>query len=587
MFSCLPRAGAASLWKNDGAAIKRGEQSESEDEIILRTGEKKRLLAERHPIEGPGGEKLLAVTLADSSHDKLAAAKAQKNAETLKLYFDMELIGIIITDPAGIIVEVNEQTCKILNYDQEKLVGSDIFSLFHKQETEKADFLRRKTRRFAKDMSLSLETRFIDGAGQKTDVSLSVNIRRAGDGSPENLIFFMRDISAQKAAERFLCLQKELSFGLASARSMEQAAEKLLALGMKAEGIRGGAFFLTDSSGRDLSRTAQKGVRCPESVRLPEFLSQAVSGKPLHIEYEEMIAKGQTDTFIKNLSGPLSFLPVSFNGETLGVLLFAGRGPKPIPVFSKMILETISSDAGGVIARIRAVESVRKNEERFRLMVEHLPAGVVYIEKDKVFVNGAVETLTGRPRSEFADVPSCCEKLFGAMAGSAQKLIEADRANRFPAARNMTVRAIDGAERTINFSAFSFERGEIWLLNDVTERAEMEARLRASEERLNLILKATSDGAWDLDLSAGVIRMEKRLMDILNYPLKMAKLDFQKFQKLIHPNDVSRFAKDLNKHLKGESKTFDCSFRLRDGCREIPLDARPRHRHKQLQKSPR
>jgi PAS domain S-box-containing protein len=51
-----------------------------------------------------------------------------------------------------------------------------------------------------------------------------------------------------------------------------------------------------------------------------------------------------------------------------------------------------------------------------------------------------------------------------------------------------------------SFSAFTHpEQGEVWfaVLRDITERRESEQALRASEERLRLVLDATNDGIWD------------------------------------------------------------------------------------------
>ena len=86
--------------------------------------------------------------------------------------------------------------------------------------------------------------------------------------------------------------------------------------------------------------------------------------------------------------------------------------------------------------------------------------------------------------------------------------------------------------------------------------------LKGNEEKLRIILEATSDGTWEWDLFCDTVSFDKKLTDDLSATLPSGKMCGRCFRKLIHPEDLPRFEKDMNEHLANKKAAIDCTCRL-------------------------
>jgi len=142
----------------------------------------------------------------------------------------------------------------------------------------------------------------------------------------------------------------------------------------------------------------------------------------------------------------------------------------------------------------REVEAnLAEREQRFRLLVEHLPAGAVYIDDTGFYANAAVEHLTGHDRSELGGFEAWLRIL---TPGDGERLREAFASKRdtHPVAPLMaTVIRRDGSHRMVEISMRTLPTCEIWLVVDVTARIEAEAARRATEDRYRGIYQNSPD----------------------------------------------------------------------------------------------
>ncbi|HML17011.1 MAG TPA: PAS domain S-box protein, partial [Bryobacteraceae bacterium] len=77
------------------------------------------------------------------------------------------------------------------------------------------------------------------------------------------------------------------------------------------------------------------------------------------------------------------------------------------------------------------------------------------------------------------------------------------------------------------------------VLEQDRQRRQAETELRISEERLELILDATSEGYWDRDLATGSGHLSPRYEEMLGYQPGELPADFESWRALVHPEDVS------------------------------------------------
>ncbi|MFL9839715.1 PAS domain-containing protein [Sphingomonas sp. ST-64] len=102
--------------------------------------------------------------------------------------------------------------------------------------------------------------------------------------------------------------------------------------------------------------------------------------------------------------------------------------------------------------------------------------------------------------------------------------------------------------------------------NDVTERAMAEARLRQSEERLQLALNASNGvGTWDWDLLSGLVRADSRFARLYGVNPAIAERGgpIELFFNSVHPDDIDRVRAQIDQAMRSGDR-FSCEYRLID-----------------------
>jgi diguanylate cyclase (GGDEF)-like protein/PAS domain S-box-containing protein len=99
--------------------------------------------------------------------------------------------------------------------------------------------------------------------------------------------------------------------------------------------------------------------------------------------------------------------------------------------------------------------------------------------------------------------------------------------------------------------------------NRVTQSLQQNtAELRASEKRLDLVIGATTDGVWDIDLATGHIFTSRKVKSLLGYGEDEIPTQRESFEMLLHPEDKQRALQALKDHIQHRTALAD-EFRLR------------------------
>ncbi|HYH20064.1 MAG TPA: PAS domain S-box protein [Azospirillum sp.] len=161
-----------------------------------------------------------------------------------------------------------------------------------------------------------------------------------------------------------------------------------------------------------------------------------------------------------------------------------------------------------------AEQAVRRAEARLAHLVDHLPMGAVHVGDGVLTLNRAAESITGYRRDELTTIEAWGNALFGDRVTAMHALYEADRAAGFPTPREVRLRRKDGEERAVEFSAYTSERGEIWIMNDITERRQSEAEAKERSRLLRLAEQMAHVGHWRLSLPDGTLTWSEEMFRI-------------------------------------------------------------------------
>ena len=97
---------------------------------------------------------------------------------------------------------------------------------------------------------------------------------------------------------------------------------------------------------------------------------------------------------------------------------------------------------------------------------------------------------------------------------------------------------------------------------DVTDYVATQRALKRSEERLNLMLQGSNDGAWDWNLVTGEVYFSQRWWSMLGYEPNELPATPKLWQSLIHPLDNLRVSAEFDAMLADSSTSFELEFRM-------------------------
>lgn len=105
--------------------------------------------------------------------------------------------------------------------------------------------------------------------------------------------------------------------------------------------------------------------------------------------------------------------------------------------------------------------------------------------------------------------------------------------------------------------------GLIGTITDVTPIKRLERELAQQREQLNLVIRSSQQGIWDIDLKPGGVNYySPRFREILGYATGGFPADFD-WKSSLHPDDVDTFREHIVSHFKNETPLFDIESRAR------------------------
>lgn len=98
------------------------------------------------------------------------------------------------------------------------------------------------------------------------------------------------------------------------------------------------------------------------------------------------------------------------------------------------------------------------------------------------------------------------------------------------------------------------------LRRQLTRQQKAHEEIKMVRDRLDLVVQASCDGVWEIDLSTGTIECSQQTKELLNIS-ESASFCLDSIQRLVYAPDVSAATRAMARLLK-DKKTFDLSLRL-------------------------
>jgi diguanylate cyclase (GGDEF)-like protein/PAS domain S-box-containing protein len=222
-----------------------------------------------------------------------------------------------------------------------------------------------------------------------------------------------------------------------------------------------------------------------------------------------------------------------------------------------------------VTALKQAQQALAESKELLTLFIEYAPAGLAMFDRQMRYLYASNHWLADyglgqrelKGLSHYEVFPEISEDWKEAhRLGLAGEVVrsEGDRFERLDGSVQWVrweIRPWYTAQRAIG--------GIVIFSEDISAKKNAEDALRASEERMSLMLRGTQDGFWDWDLARDKIYYSPRWWHMFGHADGELGADPQLWRRLTHPDDIDRVGQVLGAALAGGSEAYDVEFRMR------------------------
>lgn len=255
---------------------------------------------------------------------------------------------------------------------------------------------------------------------------------------------------------------------------------------------------------------------------------------------------------------------VSINGVPRTYL--ATKGPYRDESGDVIGLIGISTD---ITERKNSERLLQENEERFRLLMDSIPAYISYVDSNERYcwVNLKYEQWYQRPRQEIIgktvrELQS--EANYQAIKGSLHRVLQGETVHY-----ELTLKSADNQLLTFDnryvphFTADGKVAGCYVLVFDVTEERQAQTALRESEKRYRKLFESCADGIFVLDARGQICSANPAGARMHGYTLE--ELLERNIRDIDSPEDAQLVSERLERLRSGESLSFEVEHFRKDG----------------------
>ena len=433
--------------------------------------------------------------------------------------------GIVITDLSGRIQEANRSICNMSGYSMEEMIGKHLYT-FIPQEDITAKPLRFEE--LLEGKSLLYERKLLRKDGSTIEVE--VNSKMA---STNTLIGFVRDITERKLTEEARKISEEKYRTL-----VEQASDGIFIADNE------GRFLIVNSSGYKMSQYSEEELEHMSIYDLVQ--SEDLEKNPFHFEDMKDSHVARAERRMKRKDGTLV----------------------EVEVTAKFI------SGNRFLAFVRDITERKKNDYTVRYQARLLDVvsdAITSLDRDRCIVswNHACEELYGFTRAEvmgkripdlvsFEFPYSTNEEVFKTVFEKGQwkgefNFIHPKNKNKYHLLSSINLLK-DQDGNNIGFILTS---------SDITERKKAEEEMKKSNERFELIARATNEVIWDHDFTRNETWGNKKLYELYGFNNSNEKINLEMFLEHIHPDEREGVEKRMQEAIAASNTSVSEEFRFK------------------------
>jgi PAS domain S-box-containing protein len=472
--------------------------------------------------------KAIVVTSRDVTERKLA----EQQVEMFKKSVDALADGNYWFGPDGKFIYVNDAACTMLGYARQELLAMHVTDVNppagRERLAEVLDGIRTKgfvvlesvhRRKDGREFPVEIRTQFVQYPGNEYFCGIAVDITR------RKLV----EEALHESERKYRSLFESLPIGIGVSNLHGQVLSSNPAMRL----ITG-----YDSDGLDK-------VKLSDTFNNPE-------------ESRTLIAAIQKNGFVRNWETRLKRKNGEIYDALLNVDLIDLNGEK---VHLTNVLD--------ITERKRAAETLRRSEEKFRLLFESAGVGIAHYSPEGIVLaynTIAAKNMNGKPedfagKSMFDLFPKEHAKLY---LDRLKKALNSDVPHEY-----IDKLDLPGGTKWFHtvFTKITTDSGKAGgvqiVSTDITRQKQTEADLFETSERLSLAASSGKLGIWDWNLRSGKMVWDDRMLELYGITREAFSGTVDAWSNGLHPDDRARATEECELAIAGK-KAFNTTFRVID-----------------------
>lgn len=356
-------------------------ESYAEADLVSKSGKKTRYYFNGHRLIMDNKQYLagMGIDVSELKKTEEAVLKVRREWENI-----FQAIGqpTIILDPEHNILSANRATVTAAGLSKEDVVGKKCYEIFHGTSRPPDSCPLEKMLHSGK---LETEAMELEALGGVYLVSCTPVLD--DEGRLQKVIHIATDITERKRIENIVNIQRDLGIALSGERDFKGALSLLLDTATKLDGMDCGGIYTFEPAFTRLELAVSKGLS-PEFVERVSHYSRdtdnvrlVMAGKPVYVKYSELeIPMSGAERREGLLS--IAIIPIIYRDHLVACMNIASHTLMDIPVITRNTLETIASQIGSAIVRLKAEEALQKSHSLLTSLVES-PSDIIILSLDK------------------------------------------------------------------------------------------------------------------------------------------------------------------------------------------------------------
>ena len=457
-----------------------------------------------------------------------------ENEEKFKNIFNSANDAILIINPDGRILEINDIGCNRLGYAKQEMLQKNVKDIDSEQYSGQ---VRDRMKEVMEGGFALFETEWVTKGGSL--IPSEISARKINYAGRPAILSVARDVSERKKNEETL-IENEVKFRTVADFTYDweywiAPDGHIIHCSPSCERITG---YSSDELSHDPSLILEM-VHPEDKPLLDKHLEMEMGAEPFEFDFRIITRKGEMH-WISHACQAVFDDKGGWQGRRVG---------------NRDITE-----------RKRAEEAMRESEKRYRLLVDSADEFIVVIQDGMVkLVNPIAVAMTGFSEQEIMSKP------FPSFIHPDDRAMVVERhqtrlkGEAVPARYAFRLLAKDGSTKWVEIGAVTIEwegrPATLNFLTDITERKRAEEELRWTSDRLSLATRAGGVGIWELDVINNKLTWDDQMFRLYGVQREHFGGAYETWKACVLPEDLQQSDAEVQMALRGE-KEFDTEFRI-------------------------